>query len=102
MRPPRIDSGGIDLTNGDGLELDGSTLYVVRNQANRVAVLDLDDDASSVTAVGELASDDFAVPTTAALVGDDLWAVNARFGIRPRPTPRTGSPGSMPADDMDG
>jgi hypothetical protein len=28
-------------------------------------------------------SDDFDVPTTAALVGDALWAVNARFGTEP-------------------
>jgi hypothetical protein len=81
----RIDSTGIDLTAGDGLELAGDTLYVVRNSANLVAVLELNEDVSAVTAVGELSSDDFDVPTTAALVGEDLWAVNARFGTDATP-----------------
>ncbi len=81
----RIDSSDIDLTAGDGLELSGDTLYVVRNRANLVVVLELNEDASAVTAVGELTSDDFDVPTTAALVGEDLWAVNARFGTDATP-----------------
>ena len=76
----RIDTANIDLTAGDGLALAGDTLYVVRNRANLIVVLELNDDASAATAVGELSSDDFDVPTTAALIGDDLWAVNARFG----------------------
>lgn len=80
-----IDSPDIDLTSGDGLELAGDTLYVVRNRANRVVALELNDDASAVTATGEHTSDDFDVPTTAALIGDDLWAVNARFGIEVTP-----------------
>jgi sugar lactone lactonase YvrE len=76
-----IDIGEASVSNGDGLELDGQTLYVVRNQLNQVAVFELADDASSATLVGELTSDDLDVPTTAALVGSDLWAVNARdFG----------------------
>jgi hypothetical protein len=30
--------------------------------------------------VAELSHDGFDTPTTAALIGDDLWVVNARFG----------------------
>ena len=41
--------------------------------------------ASAVSAVGELSSDDLDVPATSALVGDDLWTVNARFGIEVTP-----------------
>lgn len=76
----RIDTAEVDLTAGDGMELDGDTLYVVRNRANTVVELQLDEAVTAASAVGELTSDDFDVPTTAALVGDDLWAVNARFG----------------------
>jgi sugar lactone lactonase YvrE len=81
----RIDTTAIDLTAGDGLELDGDTLYVVRNAANLVVALELNGDVSAATAVGEFSSDDFDVPTTAALIGDDLWAINARFGTDATP-----------------
>lgn len=76
----RIDIGDVTLAAGDGLELDGRTLYVVRNQFERVVVLELDEAASSATEIGKLSSDDLDVPATAALVDGDLWAVNARFG----------------------
>jgi sugar lactone lactonase YvrE len=76
----RIETGDTDLTLGDGIEPAGRTLYVVRNRANVVVGLELDDSATVATPVGEATSDDLDVPTTAALIGDDLWAVNARFG----------------------
>ena len=57
------------------------TLYVVRNRLNQVAVFELDEGVTTATLTTELTSDDLDVPTTAALVGADLWAVNARdFG----------------------
>ena len=80
-----VDIGDASVSNGDGLELDGRNLYVVRNQLNQVATYELAEDAASATLVAETTSDDFEVPTTAALVGDDLWAVNARFGIEVDP-----------------
>ena len=77
----RIDIGEASVGNGDGLELVGQTLYVVRNQLNQVAVFELDEMATTATQVAELSSDDLDVPTTAAALGTDLWAVNARdFG----------------------
>jgi len=97
----RIDTSGVDLTAGDGMELDGDTLYVVRNQANRVVVLELADDATSATALDELTSDDLAVPTTAALVGDDLWAVNARFDTDATPDTPYWITRLAAGDDMD-
>jgi hypothetical protein len=81
----RVDIGGTELTNGDGLELDGGTLYVVRNQLGQIAVLELDEAATTATALGVIESDDFDVPTTVAVLGDDLWAVNARFGTTATP-----------------
>jgi hypothetical protein len=80
-----IDLGGATVTAGDGLELAGRTLYVVRNQLSRVAVLELDDGATMGTVIAELDSDALDVPATAALLGQDLWAVNARFGTEATP-----------------
>lgn len=77
----RIDLGDVSVSNGDGLELDGQTLYVVRNQLNQIVALELDEAVTSASLIAEIGADDFDVPTTVALVGDDLWAVNARFGI---------------------
>lgn len=78
-RTATIDTGDAELRAGDGLELDGSTLYVVRNQLDRVAVVELDEGHGSATAITELTADGLDIPTTAALVGSDLWTVNARF-----------------------
>lgn len=75
-----VDLGGYATTNGDGLELDGDVLYVVRNRDNLVAAVRLADDRASGRLVEEITDDDFDVPTTAALVGSHLYAVNARFG----------------------
>lgn len=75
-----IDLGGASVTFGDGLELRGSTLFVVRNQLHQVAVLRLAEDLSSARLLRTLTSPGLAIPTTAAFVAGRLWAVNARFG----------------------
>ncbi|NUR08921.1 MAG: superoxide dismutase [Nocardioidaceae bacterium] len=75
-----VDTGGADLTNGDGLELDGDILYVVRNQNNEVAVVDLARDLASGELVDTITGD-LDVPATVALVHHDLWSSNARFGV---------------------
>jgi sugar lactone lactonase YvrE len=80
-----VDTGDYALTNGDGIEMDDGTLYVVRNQSNLVAVLDAADDLSSAALRTELTSPDLDVPTTGALVADALWVANARFGTTPGP-----------------
>jgi sugar lactone lactonase YvrE len=85
-----IDLGGAMVTAGDGLVLHGHTLYVVRNQLNLVAVIELAPDLSSGTLVDEITSSDFDVPTTAARFGSSLYVVNARFGttdLDPLPNP---------------
>jgi hypothetical protein len=66
------------VTAADGLELVGSTLYVVRNQLNRVEVYRIH--GGDVRHRTTLTSSDLAVPTTVAFAGGSLWAVNARFG----------------------
>ncbi|MBA2384280.1 MAG: superoxide dismutase [Actinobacteria bacterium] len=75
-----IDIGGYDLANGDGLLLQGKTLYVVQNRLNKVAVFELSEDLASATFVRAISDADFDVPTTIDRAGERLYVVNARFG----------------------
>lgn len=75
-----IDLGGASVAAGDGLLLHGRTLYVVRNQLNLVAVVELSPDLGSGIVVDELTAARLDVPTTIARFGSHLYAVNARFG----------------------
>lgn len=72
---------GVDVPNGDGLLLDGRTLYVVQNFLNQIAVVRLDRGLDHGRIVDVLTDDDFDVPTTIAEGRSHryLWAVNARF-----------------------
>jgi sugar lactone lactonase YvrE len=74
-----VDLGGALLTNGDGLWLDGRTLYVVRNRLNQIAVVELNHALTAGEYVNNLTSPHFDVPTTIAEFGKSLYAVNARF-----------------------
>jgi sugar lactone lactonase YvrE len=81
-----IDLGGATLLNGDGLLLHGKTLYVVQNTNNRIALVTLAPDLGSGTVTGAITSPSFDVPTTVAMFGSRLYAVNARFTTPPTPT----------------
>jgi sugar lactone lactonase YvrE len=74
------------LTAGDGILLDGKTLYVVRNMQNRVAVVSLAPDLSSGSVERYLTDPGLDVPTTLGELGHRLYAVNARFTTPPGPT----------------
>lgn len=76
---------GRGLVNGDGLVLQGETLYAVQNRLNRIAVVDLDSnlDRGRITTYLEDPNLDF--PSTIARQGGDLFTVNARFSTPPRP-----------------
>ena len=74
------------MTRGDGLLLRGRTLYVVRNQLNTVAVLRLDEHATSGRVVDNLTDPRFDVPTTVGAFGGRLYLPNARFNTPPEPT----------------
>lgn len=76
-----IDLGGEMVTAGDGLLLDGKTLYVVRNQLNQIAVIHMAPDLASGRLVSTITDPAFRVPTTIAEFGSSLYAVNARFGV---------------------
>ena len=81
----RIDLGTGSVPNGDGILLQGKTLYVVQNFLNKIAVVELEPDLTSGTIVEEITSEFFRVPTTIARFGNALYAVNARFDIMPTP-----------------
>ena len=84
-------SGGPGITGGDGIEVRGSTVYVVRGSGSaEVSVLALRRRRRGLTAdwEGTLTDPTLDVPSTATLAGGALWAVNARFGVA--------SPGTAP------
>jgi hypothetical protein len=80
-----IDTGGADLTFGDGLELRDRTLHVSRNQVETITTLELDEELATATLVSEATSEGLDIPSTLALAGDDLWIVNARFSTEATP-----------------
>ena len=79
-RATAIDLGGASVVNGDGLLRQGRTLYVVRNQNDRIAVVSLSADLAGGRVTRTIASSQFDVPTTLARIDGRLYAVNARFG----------------------
>lgn len=71
-----------DLTNGDGLVLDGQMLYVVRNRQGEIVPVQLADDLLSGVAAEPIRPESLKFPTTAALVDDALLVVNSQFGAQ--------------------
>lgn len=80
-----IDLGGDNVASGDGILLDGKTLYVVQNFLDRIAVVELDSKLESGSVVRHITDPDFRIPTTIAESGNSLYAVNARFDVPPSP-----------------
>jgi sugar lactone lactonase YvrE len=84
-----IELGADSLCSGDGILLDGNTLYVVQNVMNRIAVVGLSPDHLSGRITDDI-TEPFAsnpatkVPTTLAEFGNYLYAVTAGFAP---PTP---------------
>lgn len=68
------------LPNGDGILLQGFTLYVVQNQLNQIAEVELDPGLTSGEVDEIITNPNFDVPTTVTSFGPYLYAVNARFG----------------------
>lgn len=81
-----VDLGGEVVTNGDGLLLEGRTLYAVQNLLNTVAVLTLDRRGTSGVVEERVTDPRFDVPTTVASFRDRLYLPNARFTTPPTPT----------------
>ena len=78
-----IDVGGADLTNGDGLVLDGQMLYVVRNAQGEIVPVELSDDFLSGEADGAFPDEALLFPTTAAQISSrSLLVVNSQLNQR--------------------
>ena len=81
----QIDLGG-QTVFGDGLLLEGRTLYVViRNPVDGIAVVRLSRDLRSGRLVRTITNPGLDDPTTIDRFGRSLYAVNARFSTPPGP-----------------
>ena len=67
------------LTNVDGIVVRDGTLWAVQNLLNQVSRVDLNGRLSSGEVREVITSENFDTPTTAALFGDTLALVNAKF-----------------------
>jgi hypothetical protein len=79
---------GVSGVFGDGLELRGSTLFVVErdpNVAPTVSAYALGPQLDVAVHLRDAGSAGFDVPTTVAFQAGRLWVVNARFGTPPGP-----------------
>jgi Cu-Zn family superoxide dismutase len=74
-----VDVRGADLTAGDGLEVHGSTLYVVRNSAEEVVRLRLVAQGTRAYAAGTITDPSFRFPTTAEVLHGRLLVVNSQL-----------------------
>lgn len=83
-----VDLGGAMLTNGDGLWLDGHTLYVARNQQGKIVRLTLSEDYSAGTVDSDFADPSLAYPTTIARYGTRLLVVNSQLDKRESGSPK--------------
>ena len=82
-------AGGESVANGDGILLDGKTLYVVQNALDVVAKISLASNLRNGRVVRRISSPgNLDFPTTIAEHGSRLYAVNARFDF-PMPSAST-------------
>jgi hypothetical protein len=80
-----IDLDGANVNAGDGMLLRGDTLFVVQNQLNQIAVIDLDRRFERGEVRQILSDSRFDVPTTITDFFGTLFVVNARFNTPPTP-----------------
>jgi DNA-binding beta-propeller fold protein YncE len=65
--------------DGDGLYMDGRTLYIMQNFTQKIAVVELSEDLTQGTFVKNLVSENFAIPTTIIGFGNCIYAINTHF-----------------------
>lgn len=70
-----------DLARGDGLLRRGNRLYVVQNLLNQIVEVRLNRQSNTGDIVRTITNGLFRIPTTIVSYRDDLFAVNARFGV---------------------
>jgi sugar lactone lactonase YvrE len=77
---------GVSVPNVDGIVLRGHTLWAVQNFSNQISVVRLSPDLTSGTVERVITSSLFQIPATAALHGNQLAVVNAKFDTGFPPT----------------
>ncbi|MFD0360258.1 SMP-30/gluconolactonase/LRE family protein [Nocardia sp. GCM10030253] len=82
----QVDLGTEAVPNGDGLLLHGSTLFVVQNRLNAIAVVALNRAGTTGTVERRVTDPRFDIPTTVAAFGGRLYLPDARFTTPPTPT----------------
>ena len=87
-----ISGGSLVPGTPDGLQLEGHRLYVVQNFADKIGVIHLSGDFTHGVLVDTITSGLLEVPSTAAIKGDTLAAVNARFDLGFPPPFSSGAP----------
>lgn len=70
---------GVPLVHGDGIALDGHTLYVARNVENTIVTLTLSPDFATATEGKTYTDPAFRFPTALAKTGNGLLIVNAQL-----------------------
>lgn len=74
-----VDLDGEQLTGGDGLEIEGSTITAIA--AGDLVTIDLDDTGLNATASTREPLDDLLFPTTVALTEDSYIIVNSQLNM---------------------
>ena len=93
-----ISGGSLVPGTLDGLQLEGRTAYVVQNFANSIVEVKLSADLSTGVVTDTITSDLFQVPSTAALHGSTIAAVNSRFDLGFPPPFGPGAPAGTTFD----
>ncbi|MEI8412947.1 MULTISPECIES: hypothetical protein [unclassified Kribbella] len=93
-----ITGGALTPGTPDGILLDGKTLWVVENFANRVVKVELSSDLTSGRITDVVTNELFRVPTTIAEHGNRLAVINGRFDLG---FPPPFGPGAPPGTDFD-
>ncbi len=77
-----VDLKGEAVPGADGLVLNGSTVYAVRQPAGEIVTIAMTKDLTSGVVTSRFADPAFSFPATAAVAGDRLLVVNTQFNKR--------------------
>ncbi len=78
----KVETGGATFPNGDGLLLQGGTLYVSRNAVERITAVKLSKRGTVGRLGGEVTGPQLQYPTTIAIDGNRILAVGSQFDKR--------------------
>jgi hypothetical protein len=91
-----LSGGSLVPATPDGLQLEGRRLYVVEGFADKIAEIKLSGNLRHGRIVRTITSDDFEVPSTAAVKGNLLAVVNAKYDLGFPPPFGPGAPPGTP------